>query len=243
MNALYITRLGLFMRRQLTINIHSFWIALGAITGILILISILVAYFNPYELSSLQGLYMAVFYLGGFIFTSKIFYELHAPNRSYAFLTLPVSNLEKLIGAWLITAPLFILVYLLFIFIITSISSLIAGHSAVLVHIFNQDIWQSVANYLVLHSIFFLGACTFKGNNFLKTLLSIFLFMLAVGLFGGLLALLLFGGTNVQVENVSPEFQYFVTDVFAKIITYLYWYALAPFMLVVSYFKLKERQV
>ncbi|MDQ3537007.1 MAG: hypothetical protein M3421_15425 [Bacteroidota bacterium] len=243
MNALHITRLGLFMKRQLTINIHSLWIALGALIGILLLISISVAYFNPQNLGGLQEVYITVFYLAGFMFTSKIFYELHSPNRSFAFLTLPVSNIEKLIGAWLITAPLFALVYLLFIFILTSISSLIAGHSSALEIIFNRETLESIGLYLVLHSIFFLGACTFKGNNFLKTLLWIFLFMMAVLIFAGLLFLLLFGTTSLHIENVSPEFQYFMTDVFTKVLSFLFWYVLAPFMLVVSYFKLKERQV
>ncbi len=243
MNTLHISRLGFFVRRQITINIHSFWIALGAIAGILFLISIVVAYFNPVGLSNLQGLYMVVFYFGGLIFTSKIFSELHTPHRSYALLTLPVSNLEKIIGAWLITAPLFILVYLIFIFIITSISSLVAGHSAALVYIFNEDLWRSVGNYLIVHSIFFLGACTFRGNNFLKTLLSMFLFILLISLFAGILGLILFGRFGFTIQEVSPEFQFFLTDVYSEVLKFIFYYLLAPFMLVVSYFKLKERQV
>ncbi|MDQ3394679.1 MAG: hypothetical protein M3512_11290 [Bacteroidota bacterium] len=243
MNTLNISRLGLFIRRQITINIHSFWIALGAIAGILFITSVAVAYFNPYDLSGLQGLYITAFFLGGLIFTSKIFSELHTPQKSYALLTLPISNLEKLIGAWLVTAPVFVLVYLMFIFIITSISSLIAGHSTALVQIFSREIWDSIGHYLVIHSIFFLGACTFKGNNFLKTLFAIFLFTMILALFAGLMFLIVFKSTHVQIDNVSPEFQYFITDVFAKYATYFYWYVLAPFMLVVSYYKLKERQI
>jgi hypothetical protein len=67
--------------------------------------------------------------------------------------------------------------------------------------------------------------------------------MMAVLIFAGLLFLLLFGTTSLHIENVSPEFQYFMTDVFTKVLSFLFWYVLAPFMLVVSYFKLKERQV
>lgn len=243
MNSLYITRLGLFVRRQVIINIHSFWIALGAIVGILLLISVLVSYFDPDDVASLQGLYLVVFHLGGYIFTSKIYSELHAPNKSYALLTLPVSNLEKIIGGWLITSPLYILVYIVFMFLLTSINSLIAGHTSAFAHIFSQDVLDSVKIYLVLQTVFFLGACTFKGNNFLKTLLSIFLFFMAVGAFTLILGLISFGGTSIHIENVSPEFQYFMTDVFTPVITFIFWYILGPFMLVVSYFKLKERQI
>ncbi|MBA3898701.1 MAG: hypothetical protein H0X62_00590 [Bacteroidetes bacterium] len=243
MNQLNISRLGLFIRRQAVLNVSSLWVSLGAISGVLIIITLLVAVFSPYNLESLKGLYMTVLYISGLIFTSKVFAELHKPQKAYALLTLPVSNLEKTLGAWIISSPVFIIIYLVFIFLIISISSMIVGSASALVNFFDQDTWRPIAVYMVIQPIFLLGASTFRGNNFLKTVFSIFLFNVVVSVFAGLLVYILFEGGSLHQGSVSPDFISFATDTVVPVISFMFWYLLAPFMLLVSYFKLKERQV
>ncbi|MDQ3192149.1 MAG: hypothetical protein M3Q58_11210 [Bacteroidota bacterium] len=243
MYQLTLSRLGFFIRRQAVMNVQSLWIALGAISGFLIVITVLVAYIAPYNLGSLKGLYITVFYFAGLIFTSRIFSELNKPQKSYNLLTLPVSNLEKIAGAWIVTSPVFTLIYLLFIFLIITISSFVAGHPIDAVHFFDQDTLRSIAVYMVIQPVFLLGACAFIGNNFLKTVFSIFLFSVIVAIFSSILVSIFFEGGNLNSSTMDPGFLTFIEDDFVPVISFLFWYILGPFMLVVSYFKLKERQI
>jgi hypothetical protein len=52
-------------------------------------------------------LYLVVMFIGGYIFTSNIYFELHQVQRSYCYLTLPVSTTERLASGWLMTGLFF----------------------------------------------------------------------------------------------------------------------------------------
>src|ERR1039458_4072484 len=89
------TRLLNFIRRQAVLNFSSLMIASGAVFGVLLVISLLVGYFGPGNIPNLVNVYLVAFFLCGLVFTGKIFAELHIPQKSYAWLTLPVSTAEK----------------------------------------------------------------------------------------------------------------------------------------------------
>ncbi|PRY06073.1 hypothetical protein CLV24_12855 [Pontibacter ummariensis] len=237
-----LTRLGHFMKRQLYMNISSMWIAVVAIVGVLLVISGLVAYFNPEAVENLVPLYLVVLFLGGFIFTSKIYNEMNSPQQSYAFLTLPVSTLEKLVGAWLLVAPVFLVTALASVFILTFASATVAGQPARLPGLANGDLLRMVGSFMVTQTFFFLGAVAFRGNNFLKTLLALFLIAMVLAAYTGGLGYLLFGGGNHHLEPGS-ELKGTAEFIFKEVVPFLYWFVLPLFLLVVSYFKLKERQV
>ncbi len=239
-----LTRLGFFIRRQLYMNMGALWIAVAAVAGALLVISALFAYFNSGDSEVLYGLrnmYLVVFFVGGFIFTSSVFNEMNSPQKSFTFLTLPVSTTERLVGAWFISSPLFIVVFGMFMVLLSFISSLIASQPQVFPQLFNRDVLTCLQVFLVTQTIFFLGACTFKGHNFLKTLLSLFVTVIIVGVYGSSLGYLLFGenGPGIIDEGFKEKMEY----LFTEILPLFFWYLLAPFLLAVSYFKLKERQV
>lgn len=240
-NSFDINRLVNFIKRQLILNISSFWIALGAIVGILLIISLLVAYFEPMNIYNLPALYMVVFFISGYIFTSVIFSEMNTPQKSFSFLTIPVSNLEKIIGSWIITSPLFIITYIILMYIIFAISATMAGMPHAVANLLTHDIFVSLGIFMVVQTVFFLGACTFKGNNFLKTLFSLFILANVLGIYTGILGWTVIGFNNSF--EPSYEFQDWATSFAETVFPILFWYVLGPFMVVVSYFKLKERQV
>lgn len=244
MNAEFnITRLGLFIRRQMLLNLNAIWIAIVAVVGVLLVISGLTAYFNPEAVQNLVPLYLVVLFVGGYVFTSKIFSELHSPQKSYAFLTLPVSTAEKLVGAWIIAAPLYLLTALLGAFILIMASALVAGKPADLPNILtNVHFLKTVGSFLVTQIFFFLGAVAFRGNNFLKTLLALFIIAVVVGAYSTGLAFILTGGKSVNI-GADSAFKDVLEFIFTEVIPFLFWFVLGPFLLVVSYFKLKERQV
>ena len=244
MNAEFnLTRLGYFIRRQLFLNVNAMWIAIAAVVGVLLVISGLTAYFNPTKINNLVPLYLVVLFVGGYVFTSKIFSELHSPQKSYAFLTLPVSTAEKLLGAWIIAAPLYLLTALLGAFILMLVSALIAGRPADLPSITDTSLIRLIGLFLVTQTVFFLGAVAFKGNNFLKTLLALFIHAVVIFGYTGLLGYLLFGNRAVFQEDKAASFEGTVKFFTDQLLPFLFWFALPVFLMIVSFFKLKERQV
>ncbi len=234
-------RLVQFMRRQAAMHQQPALIAAGAVLGALLVISVLVAVFNPQGVPDLLGLYHTVFFLGGYVFASQVFGELHSPQRSYTYLTLPVSTAEKLVGSWLLVSLGYVVVYWVAAFLLYVVANLASNWPHDPQQMFNQDFWHSVVAFLVTQTIFFLGACYFRKNNFLKTLFALFVVVLVVGLYSGLLAWAVLNKDG-NIDFGQGE-GYEAGRVIEQIAKVFFRYVLGPFMLIVSYFRLKERQV
>ncbi len=232
----------LFVRRQLTLSQQTWLIAAGAIFGLLLIVTVLAAVFNTQELYQIQGFYLATFFFGGLIFTSMAFKELHSPHRSYFFLTLPASTLEKLVGAWLITSPLYIVGFTLLSFVVFLLGFLITGVPFSLSYFFNSGLVEVIISYLVIQTIFLWGACYFRKNNFLKTVLSLIVIGIVFAMYLGLLVWLFFetnGHAQVNEKDVAP----WLTETISNSAQVFFFGILGPYMLLMSYFTLKERQV
>jgi hypothetical protein len=243
-NTFDISRLFKFIQRQAALNAPPILIAAGAVFGTMFIVSVLTGYYGPENMEGLLGFYVFVFFLGGFILTSNIFSELHTPQKSYFYLTLPVSAAEKLIGSWLLTSPAYVLVFTLVAYLIYLIPTVMVGDLYPVPAFFNQDFLKIIATYLVIQTIFFLGAAYFRKYNFLKTVLSVFLLQITIGLYAGLLVWLLFDSNKVNGRDIMDTgFKSFVENTIPQIAHVLFWYVLGPFLLVVSYFSLKEREV
>jgi hypothetical protein len=209
------------------------------------LISFLTAYFHPDNLDNMIPLYLVVFFISGFIFTSRVFAELNTPQRSYFFLTLPVSTFEKVLGSWILCSPIYSLFYLIIVSIIFFLSTLIAGQPIAFIEIFREGTFFTIAAYMVIQTVFFLGACTFRNFNFVKTLFTLFIIAVGLAAFTALLGTILFMGHlngKFDDDNMGESFQDGAEYVFTTVIPFIFWYLLGPFLLIVSYFKLKERQ-
>lgn len=234
-------RLVQFMRRQAAMHQQPALIAAGAVLGALLVISLLVGAFNQNDVRQLPGLYHAVFFLGGYVFASQVFGELHSPQRSYTYLTLPVSTAEKLVGSWLLVSLGYVVVYWLAAFLIYTVANLVADWPHDPHQMFNGDFFRSVGSFLVTQTIFFLGACYFRKNNFLKTLFALFVVALVVGLYtGGLAWLVLSKEGNINFSHNDAGNR--IGETIEQVADAFFRYVLGPFMLIVSYFRLKERQ-
>lgn len=234
----------LFVQRQFWLFQNRWLIAAAAIFGLLLIISVLTALYNPSGLYGVREFYNAVFVFGGLILTSQIFTELHAANRSYAFLTLPASTLEKLAGSWLFTSPLYIATFYSITFIIYLLSFLISGQTFSFSYFFTPTLGHTIANYMVTQTIFLWGACFFRKNNFLKTLLALIVFFICLGLFSGLVSFFLFANNEFMfTESGKQEIEVTFNNTIVPLMQFLFWGVLGPYMLVMSYFTLKERQV
>jgi len=241
------------LKRQFILNSKSIFIGLGAASGILFLIFTIVAstqgkcLYNE-QVSSMYNVY----FIAGYIISSRLFKELSDSRTGYLYLTLPASNFEKLLAGWLYSSVLYSIVSVVLIIIITSlanfIASLIIGFEFTP---FNYDfkyIMLAVGVYMITQSVFILGSATFKKQAFLKTLLALFIFAVSFSLITGFLTWGIVGKFNIHMEptdfkHLPPGLEYFFEVQFPVIAKIVFWYLTAPFILLISYFKLKESEV
>jgi hypothetical protein len=201
------------------------------------------AYTDRVEIGFYRGFFIAVLFVWGTIATSISFRDLHGRSTNTAFLLLPATALEKTLSRLLINTVL-LFVYLL---VFMSLLSLV-GEVFELVGLtrsnewfspLDRRAWSAIPHYLVLQSVFFLGAAWFRKLHYVKTLLSVA--VLAIGLsaivFG--FGLLLFGGTAFDVEDSALRTPVLVEHV-ARI---LYFVALPLFCWWVAWLRVKESQV
>ncbi|MFN8258502.1 MAG: hypothetical protein U0W24_22630 [Bacteroidales bacterium] len=244
-------RLKYLIIRQFTLNYKTMMIAVGAIAGFLLVVGTLTIVFahKNYNDEQILGLIMPTLFLTGIIYTSMVFAELNNPNRGYVYLTLPASAFEKLVTAWLFSSVFYIVfsaVFLLFINLCyLAIANLFSSSQVALVNIFDPDVLYMFGTYLVVQSVFFLGAIYFRRINFLKTILSWFLFFMVIAIYSGILAKILFGTASFDSAQFSHSIELEITfeNYVVPVLKFIRWFLVAPFFLVVSYFRLKERQV
>jgi hypothetical protein len=250
-NILNFSRLGLLLRRQILSNGRSLLIAFGGVAGFLLIVTLLVAYFDPSELNNLKSLYFSAMFIGGFIMTSNMYAELHQIQRSYSYLTLPVSVSERLLSGWIISGIIFPAVSLLVIALIVLLSNLIMAllvESAHFQSLFYEGSLQVIKIYMITQTVFLLGAVYFRKNNFLKTILALFLVMVVINLYIGLVGWTLFGSFtdgNMMIDesSMAEPMETLFTVHFPAVSRFVFNWLFGPFFLVTTWFSLKERQV
>jgi len=239
-NRFSITRMLNFMRRQAALNFSSLMIAAGAVFGALLVISLLVGYFGPQNITNLINVYLVAFFLCGLVFTARIFSELHIPQKSYAWLTLPVSTGEKFWASWLSSSPVFVLVFFAACALIYFIACITGNSIDAFTQMFSKSVVKAIASFIVIQSIFFLGAVYFRNNNLMKTIFALFLIAMAFSVYSGVLTWLFWNRHGNLDLSISSKDMIGNTG---RVISFAFWFLLGPFMLLVSYFRLKERQV
>lgn len=205
-----------------------------------------------------EVLYPMLLFIGGFIFTSIVFRELYTKPRGQFYLTLPASNFEKLSSKWLISAILYpiaiTLFYWLFSIVANGLYAYWYGEPLVgFMTDWTRKLKDLIPFYIVFQAIFFLGAITFTKYNIFKTFFSMFV----LGIFLTIVFSFIFrfvmwdyfsgmafdpqrDGLNLEPSN---SIQIFAEDYVLDIAKYAFWLGFAPFLLLVSYFKLKEREI
>ncbi len=197
---------------------------------------------GSFNLNAYSTIGFVIFYLGGYIYTSNIFSELQSPLKSHFYLTLPAKPEEKLISAWLLSSLFYSIVALLTLFIISFIISgvlvLFFNESLMLFDPFAKISLKAVGGYMITQTIFLLGSVYFKKFNFLKTILSLFVIYLIIVIWMVVLVFTVVKPWDIVFSEAAGdiEFQFnYLQDILL--------YAIGPFFIIVSYIRLKERQV
>ena len=254
-----VKRFGYLLKREGFSNLKLFIIALGAVSGILLIIFLMtiIQWDNTGKLvdttwDAHQYFFIPPYVIIGVLFTSLAYKDMLHVNKAYAYLTLPVSNLERTLSMLLLTTVvytvLFIVYYLVFSALLNVLGMIISPSEFVFFDFTAEPVVKAIKLYLVIQAVFLLGAAAFKKFPFLFTLLTIFLAAVAliiITLISGRLIFAEYFGNNMHIEiedYVSSDLENFLIKV-KDILEAAFWYVLAPLCWVITYLKLKEREV
>ena len=255
-------RFFLILKRDLFSNYRTILITIGAIAGFVILASVISA-FNRGGEEFHMTLYFLLLFIGGFIISGRAFREMHNPQRSFTYITLPGSQLEKFTGRVMLTSIGYVLGALLIYSAIAAVSEIINqllfGYTHAFLNPFTRVFLIGSAAFVVVQSLFLTGAVFFKKNPLIKTVLILTVLAIAILVIVILSAGLIFPGLFKGVTPVDHEFhslQEFTEwlgmneDILRSAgravwltIKILFWAVLAPVCWMVSYLKFRKVEV
>ncbi|MBP1676918.1 MAG: hypothetical protein H6Q20_1477 [Bacteroidetes bacterium] len=234
-----INRLGLLLQRFFIENAQrelTFW----AISTVV---------FMFLHETSMEALYI---FIAGFIFAARSFRAFTYTPTGMHYLLLPATHFEKLLTA-IILSTFYFLAAILVTYAIgnpigTYLGNLILGYdNTVYYGLFNLGTTETLnmlVGFITVQAIFILGSVYFKRNAVGKTILVLIALMFVAVLAEVLFVKIIFGTTNFEFHNVNFDLSDSETlfpgvKYFGEVLKY----STAPFLWIVSYFRLTEKQV
>lgn len=246
---LNLKRLTFLIKNDIIMHRHTIYVVIGTIIGILLLFN-LISPHNIYTVNTDPTAMLWILFLGGIWATSLSFKELYNKEKNYLFLILPCSNLEKLLNKLILTAIIYplavIILYTLFYWLIAILTKLIYHFTPTLFNPFQATIWLSVASYIVIQSMFFLGTIYFKSHPIIKTILCLIILGIIISIFTLITGIFLFKHLFFHGIFFLPNFKILLSPVeksLADVIHITFWVVLAPTCWIISYLRLKEFEV
>jgi len=198
-------------------------------------------------------LFCFVLFIGGMRFTARIFHEIHQPASGMHYMHIPASSLEKFLLNGMFTLFVYpiacLLVYyggtlfgnLLEPIMPTFLNYRIISLSSLMPEMYMKKV---ISQYVFFQSIFFLGSLVFKKHPTTKTFLSYMLFGFVVGVIQMIIIRLMWSNTdlfaNIDAKSIT---QWIEDSLWLTYLSYLCFAVTVVFFWIVSYFKLKEKQV
>lgn len=265
-------RFALLVRKHWTDNKKRYGLSVLAFIGLLIawfVFAMLTELDRPMDSEVQQVTFFFSLFAVGTFYASQYFRELGSKAKGSNFLLVPASAFEKLLCSLLYTVLLFFVVFTVVFYLVDSLMVTLlnalprtngpTGRQAV-VNVFNIILLRfnndSTINFLLfffaVQSAFLLGSVYFEKYGFIKTIISGFVafFIIFCFLFFFTEQLLPPGdyprgfltSYRVHVDGINdPLVQ--IPRWIGEVFRFLAMYAITPFLWVVTYCRLKEKQV
>jgi hypothetical protein len=254
-------RFWLLIKKDVYTQYKTYLIGLGAIFCILIVINIAsIASYKYWNFNLV--FYPLTLFIGGFIFTSLCFNELYQEQSRISYVMLPASVFEKFVSKLVITSIGYVIVsliiYFLFSVIVFFFNSLIFGIAHRIFNPFHPVIWVCVRVYLITQALFLFGAVCFRKNTLVKTILSLFGLAFVYTIFVSAVIVIMYCVFSVN-GHIYFSFELFteagprgvaypsiiktITILLAYNIRLLFWFAFAPFLWIITFYRLIEIEV
>ena len=207
------------------------------------------------------GMFAPLIFLGGFIVTSRGFYEAHSRIRNHSWFMLPASPLEKFTERLVLTSVGYVLLatigYTLFSMIAAGVSEILFRTSYPIFNPLRREPLMLMLNYLVLQSVFLFGAVYFRKNHFVKTVLVLIGFGIVLGILAAVTFRIVYwdyfkGGVptadlgalfegldrwrpTLRLERIGERLE--------TTFEVIYWALFAPVLWLMGFFRLRETEV
>lgn len=254
-------RMLLLLRRDVFSGYKSIAIVIAAIAAILITLDILnFTLFNggadpEHHIST----FAAILFIGGFIASSSIFKEIHRRESAQSYIMLPASPLEKVLSRILISNVGWILLtliwYSVYSLISAGITELLAGQHYSMFNPFRGSVLLMYAHYIVLQSVFLVGAICFRKGHLFKTLLTLFVVGVLLSIITMFAVRIIFAPYFTgffavdQTQMIGPMFENLPfrfadnLELLENISKVFYWALIAPVAWVITYTRFREVQL
>ncbi|OFX89963.1 MAG: hypothetical protein A2W99_08630 [Bacteroidetes bacterium GWF2_33_16] len=244
-----IKRFANLVKRELHSNMKRNLLIIGAMFSIFTISAFLVFELGEEITSEItfekfhSMVFLGMLFTGGAFLASFSFIELRNKINAHFYLLTPGSSLEKLLVNLLISLVGFIVFMMLFYFLYSQvfnwIVSAIFGYQFSNVDFLHEEVISSIQVFISVHSIFLLGAISFKKYPVILT--PIFIFLVNITLFGfvRLVGFAVFGDFDIDNQLFSKEI-FDKLNLYSKIIII---YIIPPVLWFVTYLKLNEKEL
>lgn len=239
------------LKREVHINIRRDLLIIGAMYSLFTITIFLVFEFGEYDFRQevMENFHFVTFtvmlFLGGVFITSFSFIELRDKMKSHFYLLMPGSGLEKFAVNIFISC----IAYVLFMFITYIIYSYLFNWASLELYNLNfsgllfsaGDLLIAIKVFVLVHSIFFLGAVTFKKYPVIFTPIAGFLFLVILSLANKIGERVIFSNIELEkhINNIGfneffGQYEYIVEISLFFILPLILWF--------VAYLKLNEKE-
>lgn len=222
-----------------------FVIAFGILFFVGLLLQILVE--NNRVFDSHEMNYAFTLLIGGFILSSQAFHDLGKSLRRQAFLTLPVSALERVLAMWFLTSLGWIVIFTTTYTLYTLLANSLGHWIFQFVTFVPFDPLGSFAlatmqYYFVLQGLFLLGSASFRGYALPKTIAALLVIgLIALVLIYNLLKEAFMNGHECQGAECDLLQQAGSHTVW-ELAKLAFWWLLAPVTWVLTYLSISEQE-
>ena len=251
-----IRRMGYLARRDFINEWRGIAIASGAVAGAMFLGAVLHLFFGGLQTMDYASFLSRTLAIWGIISASLAFTSLHDKTRNEVYLMLPASSFEKTLVRLLwvsLFTPLFIMVMLTLASVFTELVTTLLFQTPFSPLNPFQGVFLKVVGYVVIiQSVFFLGAAWFRKAHFIKTVFTLILLSITLGILSTVFFRLVFASyfegfhaPGMIHFNIGPlmESRFPVLmrtlEIIGKVLLYGF---LAPFCWFFAWLRVKETQ-
>ena len=263
-NTFDFNRFSLLVKRQWVENKKLFLMGSFGIVGIIIVIDSLIMKWEHGHINADARFpfFLLILFFGSSIFANYVFKDLSDKNSSTGFLLIPASHFEKFLTGIFYAFIVFPMVFLALFYVVdlgfVSIGNNIKeelkvpGIKNIQLHtlIINskkirESLGETIGFWLVIQAFVLAGAVQFEGRSYIKTAFMGFASLFLLGFVIYLSDKFLLSDVTMQFQNkgYSRELVKPTKEMFNRVFEIILIYILPPILLVITYFKLKEKQV
>jgi hypothetical protein len=245
-----LTRFTRLLRKHTAEYLMNYALGAAVLLGGMLVVLGFLAYMQGGIGGSAQAVLFTLFLLGaGSFFTSTVLAQFGVGSRAALALTLPTSQLEKFLVAWVFSLPVFLVVFVAEFYLADWLVLSVFREKEALINIFvrSETTYAVLTIFLILHGVALWGSIAFKGLQFIKTAFLFFALALGVGILNFQWLRAMFGSTvqmalplgTVHMHN-SPALSLTESQEHLILLPLL---LLIPLLWVASYARLTEKQL